>query len=181
MKTRRSFLSALSALPLLGLGSSGCAGQTAAMVLSEVEAGITDAEIAIQTVMAGVDAYFAAHPNPKLQGEIDSAVTDATTALRAVTAALAGATSITAGNVQAALQAFSTAYSTLMQLVAQIGIQTAPAGTAAARVGGNLYVPKPRLLQLVKAPAAPAPAAPAPAPAPAAAPAPAPAAKPATK
>lgn len=43
MKNRRSFLSALSAVPFLGL-TTGCPGQTPAMVISEVEAGITDAE-----------------------------------------------------------------------------------------------------------------------------------------
>jgi hypothetical protein len=152
MKTRRSFLSVLSAVSLLGL-DLGCVG-TATMVLGEVSAGINDAEIAIQTVMAGVDAYFATHSNPKLQGEIDAAMSDTTTALRAVNAAFAGATSITDGNVQAALASFAAAYSALMTLVAQIGIQTAPAGTSVARVNGTLFVPAPRLLQLrVPAPA----------------------------
>jgi len=170
----------LSTLPLLSLTDLGCAGQTAAVVLTEVRDGITDAEIAIQTVVAGVDAYFSSHPNPKLQGEIDNAVADVTTALRAVDAALAGATSIADGNLQAALTSFAAAYNALMALVGQISIQTAPAaiGKSARTPAGVLLVPSPRLLQLVKAtPVAPAPAptaAPAAAPATPAAPAKAP-------
>ena len=161
MKNRRSFLASLSALPLLGLlGTSGCANQTPAQVLSAAEAGINDAEIAITTIMGGVDAYFAVHPNPTLQAQIDTAVTDVTTALSIANTALAGATSITDGNVQAALTSFANAYNALMALIAQIGIQTAPAGaTAAARVKGVLYVPAPRLLQLIKAAPSAAPAA----------------------
>jgi hypothetical protein len=152
MKTRRSFLSALSVLPLLGLdlGISGC-GATPATVLSAIEAGINDAEIAITTITTGVNAYFTAHPNATLQAQIDNAITDVTTALSAVNSVLAGATSILDSNVQAALQAFASAYSALMTLVGQIGIQTAPVSiTAAARVGGILYIPAPRLLQLIK-------------------------------
>lgn len=162
MKTRRSFLSVLYVIPLLSLdlSASGCSGVTPAMILSDIEAGIADAQIAIQTVLVGVDAYFAAHPNPKLQGEIDAAAADVAAALRVVTSAAAGATNIADGNVQAALAAFATAYNALMTLVAQIGVQTAPSGmTTAAKVNGITYVPAPRLLQLVKT--APAPAMPA--------------------
>jgi hypothetical protein len=161
MKTRRSFLSVLSAVPLLGLGlgTSGCSA-SAAVVLTTVEAGISDAQIAITTIMTGVDAYFDTHSNPALKAQIDGAVSDVTTALRAVNSALAGATSIADGNVQTALAAFASAWATVMTLVAQIGIQVAPAGvTAVAKVNGITYVPPPRLLSLVKA--APAPVAPA--------------------
>ena len=164
MKTRRSFLSALSAVPFLGL-TTGCPGQTPAMVISEVEAGITDAEIAIQTIVAGVNAYFALHPNPDLQAKIANVVADTQSALRVVTSALAGASSIADGNVQTALQAFGQAYAALMALIAQINIQTAPSGIAqgARASNGTLYIVPPRLLKAIKVVAVPAaPVAPAP-------------------
>jgi len=160
MKTRRSFLSVLSvlvALPVLGL-EPGCAGQSATVVLGEVEAGINDAEIAITTIETGVSTYFAVHPNPTLQAQINGAITDVETTLRAVNAALASATSLADGNVQAALAAFTTAYNALLALVRQIGIQAAPSSvTTSTRVNGVLYVPTPRLFLLVRpTPAAPA-------------------------
>ena len=149
-QTRRSIL---SVFPFLGLAAvlPGCPGQTPAMVITEVEAGITDAQIAIQTIIAGIDAYFAAHPNPALQAKIDAAVADTSAALRVVTTALSGATSISDGNVQA-LIAFASAYSALMSLVAQIGIQTASAATP--KVAGVIYVQSPRILQAIKPKAA---------------------------
>jgi len=158
-QTRRSIL---SVFPFLGLAAvlPGCPGQTPAMVITEVEAGITDAQIAIQTIIAGIDAYFAAHPNPALQAKIDAAVADTSAALRVVTTALSGATGISDGNVQAALIAFASAYSALMSLIGQIGIQTASAATP--KVAGVIYVQSPRILQVIKPKAAalaPAPAA----------------------
>lgn len=141
------FLGLLGVTPVIG----GCPNQSAATVLSEVEAGISDAGIAIQTIVVGVDAYFATHPNATLQSQIDAAIADTSTALRAVNNALAGASSISDGNVQQALTSFSQAYAALMQLVGQIGVQTAPTGvTAAVRVNGVVYVPSPRILTLVK-------------------------------
>jgi hypothetical protein len=149
--------SVLSIAPLLAIaatvpGLAGCPGQTPAMILSDAEMGVADAQIAIATINTGVEAYFAVKPNPALETQIENAVTDTQAALRLATTALGGATSITDGNVQAALTAFGNAYAALMALVSQIGIQTAPASIGKANRGPNgvLYVPAPRLLSAIK-------------------------------
>jgi hypothetical protein len=132
---------------------SGCPSQTPAQVIADIESGIPDAEMAIETIVSGVDAYFALHPNATLKAQIDGAVADALAALRTVSSSLVGVTSITDGNVQAALAAFSQAYNSLIQLIGQIGIQAgSPSlGRAALRTSsGTLIIPSPRLLQAVK-------------------------------
>jgi|SRR5271166_2526907 len=141
----------LAILALVAGAFSGC--NLSAPNIPAVEAGVTDAEIAIQAIDTAADAYFAANPNAKLQTEIDDAATDAESLLRTLNAALAAATSMQDGNVQAALQAFSTAFMQLGALVAQIGIQVAT-GTSATRVHGTnriVLISPPFILQNLKA------------------------------
>lgn len=133
---------------------AGCAGQSAATVLSEAENGVTAAGITLQIVSDAAASYFAANPNPKLQKEVFAAIADTSNLLQAAEEAMSGAKSIEDGDVQAALASFSTSFTSLMQLVSQIGIQTAPAGAPAVRVGGKLFVASPRILRLLHAPAA---------------------------
>lgn len=154
MNTSRmiSFLMVLT-LGLMSVGLTGCPNQSPAVVIGEVQAGINDAVIAINTIESGVNAYFVAHPDAALQAKIQNAVADVTSALSVVNTALAGAASVSDGNVQSALTTFSQAYSALVQLVAQIGVQASPAVTVGGRV--VVRVPTPRILTLLKPSTAP--------------------------
>jgi hypothetical protein len=149
MTTRRSFLVTLAGLPLAGsqLGAS-CNAVSTATSISQAENGIADAQLVIALIQTGVDGYFAAKPNPTLQGQIDSGIGDTLSALRVVDTALAGATSLNDANVQAAIGSFTTAFNALATLVAQIGVQVsaaAPRGQV-VRINGVLNIAPPILL-----------------------------------
>ena len=139
----------------LALAPLGCAGATPATTITAIEAGITDAEIVIAAIQAAADGAFAIKPDPTLQAKIDAAIGDTEGALRAVNTALAGATSISDGNVQAALQAFSDAFSALVALAAQIGVQVSPSAAAVrgGRMAGSgvVLIAPPVILQNLKA------------------------------
>ena len=162
MQIRRTILSvALLAVPLAIL--PGCTGATPSptTIISGIETGVVDATAAVDIAKGAADAYFAGHPDPAVQAKVDMAADDA---LRGVTDALNGATSLADANVQTALQAFSAAYSELMQLLATIGVQTGTVTTltsarvkAGMKAGDVVTVRPPRILQFIKAPAPVAP------------------------
>ena len=146
----------LATLLVLAFGVSqigaSCNAATVTTTITQAEAGIIDAQLVLSLVQTGVDGYFAAKPNPTLQATIDSAMADTQAALRAVNTALAGATSLTDNNVQAAIASFSTAFNQLMALVAQIGVQVnaaAPRGVSTHTASGIVVAP-PLLLSWAK-------------------------------
>ena len=142
----------LATLLVLAFGVSqigaSCNAATVTTTITQAEAGIIDAQLVLSLVQTGV----AAKPNPTLQATIDSAMADTQAALRAVNTALAGATSLTDNNVQAAIASFSTAFNQLMALVAQIGVQVnaaAPRGVSTHTASGIVVAP-PLLLSWAK-------------------------------
>jgi hypothetical protein len=125
------------------IGAS-CNAVSTATTITQAEAGIVDAQLVLTLVQTGVDGYFAAKPNASLQATIDGAMADAQAALRTVNTALAGATSLSDNNVQAAIASFSTAFDQLMALVAQIGVQVnkaAPRGVSTRTASGIAVAP----------------------------------------
>lgn len=158
MTNRRSFLSFLAVASAAPLALAGCGGpQTPQTVLSEIEAGVADAQAALQVAASVAAAILAANPNPALAAKIDEAETAAQDALRALTDVLAGATSIADANAQAALQAFSDAYGAVMALLATIGVKqsaAAPRGKfrrAVKDAGGKILIAPPTILNLLQA------------------------------
>jgi hypothetical protein len=151
MKTRRSFLASLLALPIASsfIGASCQPGA----VIPAIQASLDDAALVLSMINTGIDAYFAGHPNAALQAKIDNAMTDAQGALRVAEDALTAASDINAANVQQALAAFQTTFNALVDLIGQIGIQVGatPNGARAAKVGDKLIIAPPKIFQHLKA------------------------------
>jgi len=137
----------LSSALTICLTATGC-NLPAATVISDIEAGVSDAGLALQGVITVVDGILAAHPNPAVQADFTKVAAVATEALQGLDAALAGATSISDANVQAALANFYQAYQALMTIAGQLGVQTAgtPAANFARPAGTAIvYVKAPRI------------------------------------
>jgi hypothetical protein len=159
MNTHRRYLSLLALLPVLALLALPDCGvpQTPATVLSEVEAGVNDAEVALQIAAGVADSIFAAKPNPALQAKVQEALAAAEDALRALNSVLAAATSLAAADVQAALQSFNDAYAAVMDLLSQVGVRqsaSAPRGAyrrAEKHADGTVHLAPPVVLSWLRA------------------------------
>lgn len=145
--------------------ATGCAGTSAATILSGVDAGVVDAGLILQQIQAFVSVYFQTHTDPAsvaLAAKIVPALNDARAALDVVVRAAAVATDISDANLQAAVADFSTAFSSVVVLAGQIGVQVSSGGMAPKVVkpgapgasGAALVVGEPLLLRGVKKKAA---------------------------
>lgn len=126
---------------LLGMNTSGCSS-TPSSVLPIIASYVTDAAMVLGTVQQFVDTYFATHPDPAKQKQVDDAIKKAKTALDAAQKALAGASELTQAQVTAAFADFVAAYNDLMALVGPLGVTVQdPAGKALKAAPGQLLVP----------------------------------------
>jgi hypothetical protein len=146
----RLLLAVALSLPAMGAAAiavPGCAAVTAALPTAVEIA--TDAVAVVGFIKSAVSAYFASNPtNPSLQGTINAAIAKVEQGLITAEQALAGAASVTKGDIQAAYGSFYAAFTDLLSLLAQIGIvPQAPIAVLPAAVDGGVVAkatPAPR-------------------------------------
>ena len=151
----KSLLSRRTSLRLLSIGCVsvaapmlvGCPAQTPQQVLSDVIAGVEQAQI----VISAVEAYLENLPtiDATLKAKIEAALTDARNTLAAVVALGNVITDVTDARFQAALADFSAAFAAVVTLATQIGVQVSTGATTAKRTGSGLIIPEPIILRLV--------------------------------
>lgn len=156
--SRRSVLFSGLALSSLALvpGLGGCAGASPQQVISDIVAGVEQAQVVLSQIQKYVDAYVGL--DPALKAKIETALNDTRSTLAAVVAVGNVATDISDARFQAALADFATAFAAVVALGTQIGIQVAGAANPAVKATPkSMLVPEPILLRMKRTAAAPAP------------------------
>jgi hypothetical protein len=106
-----------------------------------IDAGIVDATQILGTIGKFIDAYFESHPDPALQAKVLDGFAKAEGALSALAQLVAGGVDVAQKDVQAALQAFATAWADLMSLVGPLGVQINGPGAKIGRDGLTIHEP----------------------------------------
>jgi hypothetical protein len=158
---RRSFSTLALALVAgaSSLGAAGCGSLPPSQVLSDIVAGVEQAQVVLAQIQAYVDAY--AGLDAALKTKIEAALADARGALAALVALGQTVSDITDARFQDALTAFAAAFAAVVALGTEIGVQVNGAHAAASsRVAGarSIQVPEPILLRLRVTRAGPTPA-----------------------
>lgn len=152
MKPRTLFASLVLALlsAFLALPLQGCAA--VAGLLPDVIAYVTDGSQILDAIVAFVNNYFVAHPDPVAQAKFTDAMTKARSALNVALRTAQGAKSLDDASVDAAFADFKAAYLDLMTLVKPYGVVQNDLPAAKFTVSKDtLVVPPPLAFRPAKA------------------------------
>lgn len=135
------------------LTGPGCAAVVSNLPV--VIAAVTDAQMIINSIQTFVDAYFARHPDldADTKAKIDHAIGVTQSSLQAALRIAQGAEKLDQAEIDAAFADFKAAYSTLLALIAPLGVSAADTANggqvlAVLRTSEGLIVPTPLAMTL---------------------------------